>query len=272
MPAGDRVPSLLALAIPVLTGAAWMALAGAPASWPLVNIGALVLAGLWVMIGQGPHTSSSRHILALAMLAAMLAAVWVGPVVQSADGHAVRRWFPLGSLAIHTGMLTVPAFAMLAARNRPLAPFLLLAPLLAAWLQPDAATGFALTFAGVGIYHVTKDWRVGAVCALGFFASIAMALRGEVPVTPFVERVVVDTLFANVLAALALAAALVASFVLLLNAIPFDRTKRFALAGTLFGFTVASLMSTYPTPLIGYGAAPILGFGLALGLHGIPQR
>ena len=38
------------------------------------------------------------------------------------------------------------------------------------------------------------------------------------------------------------------------------------LAGTLMGFAVMATLSHYPTPLIGYGAAPVIGYALALGL------
>jgi len=92
------------------------------------------------------------------------------------------------------------------------------------------------------------------------------------PPQPFVERVLVEAAGTSVFLAIALALALAAGFALVLFAVPFDRAKRFALAGLYFGFAVIALMSSYPTPLIGYGAAPILGFGIALGLHRIPLR
>ncbi|MWV28385.1 hypothetical protein [Aurantiacibacter rhizosphaerae] len=268
----DRLPAIAALAIPVLAGALYMALAGAPSHYALTNIGALALASLWIVAGRGPHTATSRHILAIAMLVVMLAPLAVSPQMQSITGDRVMRWFPLGPLALHSGMLATPALCMLAARNRLLAAPILLAALVASFFQPDAATGFAITFAAVGLHHVTKDWKVGAVAAIGFFASIRMALIGQLPPQPFVERVLIDAASQNLLLAGALAAALIATFVLLLSAIPFNRAKRFTLAGLFFGFGVMALMSNYPTPLIGYGAAPILGFGLALGLHRIPQR
>lgn len=40
--------------------------------------------------------------------------------------------------------------------------------------------------------------------------------------------------------------------------------QRHALAGTLFGFSLAAVLSNYPSALIGYGAAPIVGFAIAL--------
>ena len=182
------------------------------------------------------------------------------------------RWFPLGPLNLHTGMIAVPPLCVLAARNRVLAAPMLLAGVFAALLQPDAGSGFALTFAAVGLHHVTKDWKVGVVAIIGFFASIFMAVHGELPAQPFVERVLIDAAQQNIAWAMALAVALLASFLLVIFCIPFARDKRFALGGALFGFTAIAMMSYYPFPLMGYGAAPIIGFGLALGLHRIPAR
>ena len=268
----DRLPALLALAIPVLAGAAYMALAGAPAHYAWINLGALVIVAPWIIHGRGPHTATSRHLLTVAMLVLLLAPLAVSPSLPSVTGEPVRRWFPVGALALHTGMLALPALGMLAARNRTLAAPILLAALAAVFLQPDAASGFAITFAAVGLHHVHRDWKVGLVAAAGFVASLMMAMRGELAPQPFVERVLVDAAQTSVLATVLLVLAFGACFALTLLALPFDRAKRFTLAGLLFGFGIMSLMSHYPAPLIGYGAAPILGFGLAFGLHRIPKR
>lgn len=256
----------------MLAGALYMALAGAPSHYALVNLAALALACLFILIGRGPHTAPSRHLLVIALVVFMLSPLVVGPELTSITGDRVVRWFPLGPIALHTGMFAAPALCVLAARNRKLAAPILLVALAAALFQPDAGTGFALTFAAVGLHHVTKDWKVGAVAVLGFFASLLMAVRGELAPQPFVERVLMDAAEHSVIVAIALALSLAATFALILFAIPFDRAKRFALAGLFFGYAVMSLMAPYPAPLIGYGAAPILGFGLALGLHRIPSR
>ncbi|KLI63566.1 hypothetical protein [Aurantiacibacter marinus] len=268
----DRLPALLALAIPVLCGAAWMATNGAPAHYPLVNLGALALACLWIIGGRGPHTALSRHILLGTLLLVLLSPLFIGPELTSITGDRVMRWVPLGSVLLHTGMLVAPALVLLAARNRRYGAGFLLAGILAAMVQPDAATGFALTFAAVGIHHVTKDWKFGAAAILGFFASIAMALNGEIAPQPFVERVLVEATLQSIAVGLALAIALIISFLVILFTIPFAREGRMALAGLLFGFAIMALMSNYPTPFVGYGAASILGFGLAFGLHRIPAR
>ena len=272
-PAGKaRAASAVALALPVVAGALWMAWGGAPTLYWATNLAALALAVLFALTGRGPHTRFSRHLLVGVLIAVLLAPLVVGPEATSMTGDRVVRWFPLGAFSLHTGMFAVPPLAVLAARNRRYGPYFLLAALGAALFQPDAATGFAITFAAVGIHHVTKDWRMGAVVIAGFLASIWMALAGEVPPEPFVERVLQDAFGASMLVGLALALALALSFCLMLFAAPLSREKRFAVAGALFGFTIMAMMSHYPLPLVGYGAAPILGFGLALGMKRVPLR
>ena len=101
---------------------------------------------------------------------------------------------------------------------------------------------------------------------MAFLAAILATLNGELPPATFVERVFLDAASRSVPAAIALALALTGGFFAMLHLSPLERSARYALAGSLFGFTIASLMNLYPTPLVGYGAAPILGFGLALGL------
>lgn len=268
----DRIPAILALAIPVLAGAAWMAASGAPQHYWLTNLTALVLASVWIVSGRGPHTALSRHMLLAALLLLMLLPLGMSEPLRSVTGAEVRRWIPLGPVSLHAGMVAIPPLVMLAARNKPLAAPILLAALLLAFLQPDGASGFAVTFAAIGLHHVTRDWKVGAVAVVGFVAAIVMSLAGELPPQPFVERVLIDAAGQHIVLALVLAAALGAAFLLIVFLTPFTRATRFALAGAFFGFVVMAMMSHYPFPLVGYGAAPIAGFGLALGLHRIPAR
>jgi hypothetical protein len=254
--------SLLALAIPVPAGLAYMAVFGAPPAYIAINAGALALALLWMAAGPVTLRPLPRRLLAGGLLAVLALPLLTGPEL-----NGVTRWVPIGPATLHTGMLTLPTLAVIAAQEREDAPPLLLSALFLALLQPDAASAFAITFAAVGMHHLTRDWRMGVVAIAGFVTAIAAALRGELPAQPFVERVLVEAIDQSLLAALALFCALLASFLLILFHGRPNPVERFALAGTLFGFAIMSLMSNYPTPLIGYGAAPILGYGLALGFR-----
>ncbi len=263
----DRQFALMALAIPVFAGAIWMVLVGAPQNYVLTNLIALAIMSLWILIGRAPHTSLSRHLATGLLLLVMLYPLYSGPYLLSIAQDPVARWIAFGPVSLHSGMVAIPPLVLLAARNQKLTAPILLVALFVVSLQPDAASGFALTFAAIGIHHVTRDWKVGAACIIAFLASIVMALRGEIAPQPFVERVLVDAAADSFLFAILLALSLVASFLLILFPVHMARAPRFALAGALFGFAIMALMSSYPTPLISYGVAPIIGFGIALGLH-----
>lgn len=253
---------LLALAIPVLAGIGYMAASGAPPGHIIVQAGALAFALLWTVIGRMSCRRFQQRLLASVLLAGLALPLLAGPEV-----NGVTRWIPLGAAVLHAGMLALPTLAVLAAREGEDAAPLLLSALFLALLHPDAASTFAITFAAVGLHHVTRDWRMGVVAIIGFVATIVAALRGELPAQPFADRVLVEALGQSVLAALSLLAATIGSFLLILFHGLASQAERFALAGTLFGFATMALISNYPSPLIGYGAAPILGYGLALGLR-----
>ena len=258
---GWHLPGLLALALPVLAGLAYLYAAGAPQHYLLVNAGALIAAAALAVTVRAPSSRRMRQLLIAAMVAALFVPLVTGPYL-----NGVARWIPLGPVQLQSGSLLLPAIIILAARHRNAAAPVLLACVLAGLLQPDAALGFALVFALLGLHDVTRDWRVGLACILAFFASLAMAYRGTPPPQDFVERVLVDAAQLSIFASIGLFAALLASFLLILFALPASKAQRYSLAGCLFGFTILSLMANYPSVLIGYGAAPILGFGLALGL------
>jgi hypothetical protein len=257
-----RLRAAGALAVPVLAGIAYLAAFGAPTTFVLVNSIALVLAALWIAVAPGLAGLWPRRLIALGCIVLLFLPLVTGPTTAG-----ISRWLPLGPFTLHAGMLAVPVLVAFAAIETDYAPPLLLTALIAAFLQPDAATGFALTFAAVGLYHVTRDWKIAVVAIIGFFASLIMAMRGELPPQPFVERIFADLIFAAPIAAALLFAALVTGFFLILHVAPAAREVRYTIAGSLFGFAIMAIMSHYPTPLVGYGAAPILGFGLALGLN-----
>ena len=254
-----RLPALLALGLPVLCGLAYMALFGAPAIYLLLNGAALLLGLLWIALGFLPRHLMLRRSLALMLIVLLFLPLLTGPRIND-----IARWLPLGPLALHAGMLALPPLVVLAASDEDDGALLLLVALFATLLQPDGSSAFAITFACVGLYRARQDWKVGAVMVAAFVVAIIATLRGELPALPFVERVLVDAAFAMPAVALVLLAALVASLFLILFPVSLPRASRFALAGSLFGFAVSALMSNYPTPLIGFGAAPILGYALAL--------
>jgi hypothetical protein len=257
-PVGDRRAALLALTVPVLAGVAYQAAFNAPGSYSLIGVAALALGLSWIALA--PPLSASTRVVPVILLAILALPLLTGPEVND-----VQRWLPLGPVTLHAGMLAIPLLLRMTARDEADAPIILSTALLLALLQPDAGSAAALTFGTVGLYHVRPDWKLGAIIAVGFFVIIFAALRGELAPQPFVERVLLGAIAAGGPAlALGLFASLLASFLLMLFALGNQKAERFAIGGTLFGFAIMSMVNTYPMPLIGFGAAPILGYALAL--------
>ena len=271
-PSPARIAACLALALPVIAGIAWMAFAGAPAHYLAINGASLALAFAWIAFGRAPSSPALQRGVVLFLLAILFVPLATGPWQEAIGGRQVSRWLPAGPFMIHAGLLAFPTLAILAARDEGFAPPILFTALLAASLQPDAGTAFAITFAAVGLHDATRDWRIGLVAIVGFVAAIVAALKGELPPVPFVERVFHDALRIGWPAAIVLGLALITSLVLVLRFAPFARRERYAAGGALFGFTLAAVINHYPTPLVGYGAASILGFGLALGFAELRLR
>lgn len=256
-----RALAVTTLAIPVLAGIAYLAAFGAPARYMATNAGALALAAAAIALAPRRLGRTGRWVLIAAALAACFAPLLTGPAIAG-----VARWLPLGPVSLHAGMVAVPVLAVLVAEEDTNAPALLSLALLAALLQPDMATGAALMLAGVGLCDARRDWRYGVFAIVAFVASLVAAMSGELPAQPFVEHVIALLARSHPFAALGLLATLLASFCLMVGAVPGGAASRKALAGCLVGFSFAGLVSNYPSALIGYGAAPILGFGLALAL------
>jgi len=255
---GERFPALLTIALPVLAGLAYMATGGAPQHYLIVNGGALVLAALILLIGLPQLEQRGRLIAGIVLLV-----FFALPLVTGPSTNGIARWLPLGPFILHAGMLTIPPLVVLAARDERLGPPALAGALLIALAQPDFASAFTLTGGAVGAYQVRSDWRFGLVVIGGFFIAIAAALQGELPAVPFVERVIIDAVHTAPLMAALIALSLASAVLIMLFGTVLPRIARYPTGMSLFGFWLAALMSNYPTPLAGYGAAAIIGFALA---------
>ncbi|UAB77450.1 hypothetical protein INR77_11655 [Erythrobacter sp. SCSIO 43205] len=255
-----RVAALLALCVPTLSGLVFLAWFEAPHSYFIVNGAALATGLAAIAFFSMPDALYPRRALVCAGLALLAAPMVLGPEI-----NGVQRWISLGGISLHTGSLTIPLIVCLAARDRPLAAPILLAAVFLCLLQPDAACAFALMLASVGLYFAWLDWRLGVTAMAGFAAALLASVRGNLAPQAFVEGIFGDLIFVAPWFALWLGLSLVIAFFLILKALPRPAAERFALAGALAGFSLTALMASYPLVLIGYGAAPILGFALALG-------
>lgn len=246
-------------------GLVFMAAAGAPWAYLVVNGAALVigLALLTVVVRSRGDALRGSGALVLAAAFGLLATAAFG---MSIDGAA--RWVRIGVVTLQPALILLPAMIIAYARHRDLlatAGMLLVALALA--LQPDRAMASAL-LAGLAVVawqHREAGTRaVVVVATIGFAASLLRA--DTLPATPFVEQV-----FATALAFAPLAGGglIAAAVVLLLPALARDDTASVFIAVWLAIF-LAAVLGNYPTPVIGYGGSGILGY--LLGLSALPGR
>jgi cell division protein FtsW (lipid II flippase) len=263
----DRGVAALALLIPCLAGLAYLALFGAPASYIALNACVLATGLVWVMFGRLPAGAGAMRAVMFGLVSLLALPMVTGPEV---DG--ITRWIRLGGFSLHIGMAVIPLIAVLSAQDKKFGRIAQLSAMLLALWQPDPATALAMILAAIGANVAQRDPVWIAFALLGLCAAAAAAFLPNLPPQTFVEQIIPDLLVTSPLTALALALSLVASIALMLYPKGPDQAPRFALAGALAGFTLASLIGNYPTPLIGYGAAAIFGFALALARrNGTPQ-
>ncbi|MEM6475313.1 MAG: hypothetical protein AAF687_04025 [Pseudomonadota bacterium] len=256
----ERRLATIALALPCLAGLVYLIGAGAPTSFSIVNAGALALGLIWIAFGRLPDRLFARRMLTAGLLLLLALPLALGPSIDS-----VSRWISLGGFTVHAGMLTIPLLVVLAAQDRTAAPLIFLAAMILCFAQPDTASLLALSCAALALWRAQRDWKVGALAGLGLFAALGASFNGALPPQAFVENVLPDLWASSSFAALALGCALLASLAIVVAGGPENRSARRAVAGAMAGFVIAAILGPYPYPLIGYGAAPILGFALALG-------
>lgn len=251
----------LPLAIPSLGGLAYLAVFEAPARLIAINAGALALALLWVLFGRMPASSTNR--LALACLAALALTLpgLIGPEVGG-----VSRWLPAGPVLLHSGALLLPLITVQAAREAKVGPILFIVAGASLVLQPDAGALLGLGMASAVLAAMARSLAHGIVSVAALGLAVATFGAGTLEPQVFTEGALAQVWHSAPLFALALGGLLfLAPVWLLIRSPKVPRAEGAALAALLCGLSIAAVLAPFPFPLIGYGASPILGFGLALG-------
>lgn len=266
--------------LPALTvGILAMRQLGVPAAAWSLNIGAAVL-GLLILsvVRRLPplEGGAARACLAVASIATIL-------LPFASEGMlSVHRWVAIGGLRLHASAIAAPLIVLCvaAAASQRITNALAIATtcgiILA--LQPDAAQSVSLS-AACAVVLARSLWarpRQALLCITVLLAvSVASFVRRDaLPPVAHVEGIF------DVLAARGFGWAAMALLALLLLPAPFltawwrhRRGTPLAL-GVYVGMTVlAPAWGTFPVPIMGYGASPILGYflALAIGLGGPSQ-
>lgn len=256
---------ILWLSLTVMIGIANMAAGRAPPHYMAINAIALVVAVAAIHFAPALKTGRVTIALSAAAILALIAPLLFGP-----DLEGVSRWIGTGPVQLHSGMLVIPTLVALLPRLKS-GPALVAMALacIAIAMQPDRASAIAL-LSGTWAALFTNRSASNTIQLL--FASVAVCVIFVRPdamqPVAFVENVLSDAWLQNPLLAVAIAASLAAALIL-----PAMGNRQLVpVEATIAGFAIASLLGAYPTPLIGYGAAAILGFGVGVAAARQPVR
>jgi hypothetical protein len=257
----DRLRLALTLLIPTAGGLCYLYAFDAPVRLLLINAGALAVALVWIVLGRLPASRTARLTIAAVAALALFLPLVIGPEVGG-----VQRWLPAGPVSLHSGALLLPVITVLAAPERTLGAALLALAGAALVLQPDAAALAALAVASAVLAWLHRSAAYAAVAAAGLALAVLTFGAGRLEPQVFTENVLPHVAERSAAGSAALAVLL---FALPLWHLVIDpqprRAEGSALAALLLGLGVMAILAPFPYPLIGYGASPILGFGLALG-------
>ena len=199
-------------------------------------------------------------------------------VPLSADSAGPSRWIELGPLSLYVAPVLLPSLLAASSlfvhrRDVPaiitVAALVCVAALLA--LQPDASQALALLAATVVLlvcYRTGKLTLTVATIAMTLITAWAFAQPDPLEPVAHVEGVFALALSRSLpigIAVIACAVALIASLAVRSLRGPLWLLSVAAYYAVLFGCSVAGLT---PAPLIGFGAGPMLGFGLLTALSG----
>ncbi len=252
----DRWRLTLALALPSLGGLAYLYAFDAPARLIAVNGGALAAALTWIVFGRLPASEQAR--LAMSGAAALLLFL---PLLFGPEAGGVRRWIAAGPVLLHSSALLLPLIVAIAATSPRLGAGVLALAGTALALQPDAAALAGLAAASAVLAGVHRSFAFGAIAAVGAVLALVTFDAGTLAPQVYTEGVLTHVAAQSWIAAAMLAAAL---FLAPLAVLP-TRAETRALCALLTALGGMAVIAPFPFPLIGYGAAPILGFGLAFG-------
>lgn len=249
-----------------------LAIYGASATVWIVQAMAVVAAAAIVLAGKLLGRWYGAPLPAALIPAATLIGI-AAPIFSDKPGP--ERWISLGPLSLYVAPVLLPAFLVAcstcACRTGVPGRMALIAlagvsVLLA--LQPDGSQAFALlTGAAIAIAQARERSPLAVVALIVAALATVWAFTRPDPLEPipYVEGVFELALGYSLLAGLAVvasAAALIASLHLSSSSAGRGLSAVAAYYAVLYACSVAGLT---PAPLIGYGAGPWLGFGLAVG-------
>ena len=252
---------LAALLLPVASGLAYAAVSGA-------SRGALVGAGAGLVLGLVANLVPQFRVIpakvgGVFLIAALYAAAIFGPEIEGA-----HRWIAAPAITLNSALVCLPPLAVFAARvRRGWLVAGLVTVFLAGLLQPDAS--ILLSLGGIMAALGRRNLAVWVAAVLCAGVGAIMALYDRLDAVPHIEHVLQDAWAVSPAAAVALCLAFAGAMAIITLGLPrrgVPRSEAYALAGSLAGLMIASLLGPFPTPLLGLAPSAAIGTGVGLAL------
>jgi len=263
-PARPRTLVLACGAFAAGMGLAYMAAAGAPPHYLLVNLAALVLgATAWLALARAAGSSLRRAgFLVLALAGALLLTAFFGLAIEGAS-----RWVRVGPLNVQVSLVVLPMMLVLYARRPDVTGTAgMVVAALALAMQPDRAMAGALAAGLLGLLGAGPG-RLPLTAAAASLAAFGWTLitPDRLPATPHVDRILYTAFDVHPLAGVAVAAgaaALALPALIVAHRAADARPALLAFGACWLAAVAAAALGNYPTPLVGYGGSAILGYWL----------
>jgi hypothetical protein len=253
-----------------LIGVAYLAIAGAPPRYAIINLSALAL-GLGALPVTRRLWSSLHHRTALSLFLAFLMAVTALAGV-SVEGSS--RWLQFGPLLIQTSLIALPLLLVAAGglKSRIIDVAIVVGAFGVA-MQADVALTLVITVGALYRLVILRDHSASLAAASCCLAAATAALvYTPVSYSPFVDVLVIDAVQTHPWIALAI---LVCLWLLLAPAAVTGSAGEGRARLAMFsigwmGIIVAATVGQGPTPIVGYGGTAIIGY--LLSLSAMPRR
>ncbi|SOB79229.1 hypothetical protein SAMN06297144_0441 [Sphingomonas guangdongensis] len=250
----------------VLLGLVYMAIAGAPTRYLIINAGALVIGCATLPLLDLAVAGGSRSLggIVVAMAAALLATAILGPQVEGA-----ARWVDLGGFVVQPSLVLLPVMLVAFARTRTtLATGGIVAAAAALALQPDRAMAAMLVVALVTLALLRRDRNVLiGLAAASIGLTVTLERADALPAVPYVDQILYSSFNVHLAAGLAVLTGTVLLVVPALSGWRRDPDCRvdYAVFGAVwFVAILAAALGNYPTPIVGYGGSAIIGYMMSL--------
>ena len=247
-----------------LVGLTYLLVSGAPPSMVIVNGSAIIIGILLASFIKLAARVTDRVVAAIALIGAF---ILLGTAISGYAIEDARRWLLIGPFFIQTSLILLPLIAICFARvqNVPTTVAVIVAAFAMA-AQPDRAMAGMLFVAVAIVGMMRPNWLSASAalfCAMMF--ATTLLLPDRLPAVPFVDHILWSAFDIGLWVGLALWAGCMLLVCPILFTPKAERSiLHYVFASCWATLIAAAAMGAYPTPIIGYGASPIIGYFLSL--------